>query len=159
MNKNQIHQPNQIQEQQLYQFREIITKLFQCCQERMSYQSERFGLPEAELRCLMLFGNERYLTPKGIAQKMDVVKSRVSKIIQGLVAKEFVQKIKDPEDSRIKLISLTPEGQKKWHEINAFINDIHSEVLVQMVPDQRKTLITNLDILAASMESIKTLMV
>ncbi len=159
MNKNQTHPPNEIQEHQLYQFREIMAKLFQCCQERMSYQSERFGLPEAELRCLMLFGDERYLTPKGIAQKMHVVKSRVSKIIQGLVKKEFVQKIKDPEDSRIKLISLTPEGQKKWHEINSFINDIHTEVLLQMVPDQRKALITNMDILAASMESIKTLMV
>ncbi len=159
MNQNNPKSLNKIQGNQLQLFREVITKLFQCCQERMQYQSERFGLPEAELRCLMLFGNERYLTPKGIARKMNVVKSRVSKIIQGLVGKELIQKIKDPEDSRIKLISLTPQGQKKWHEIDSFINDIHLEVLVQMVPDQRKTLMTNLDILAASMGSIKELMV
>ncbi len=159
MNKNYTHAPNEIQEQQLTQFREIIAKLFQCCQERMQYQSDRFGLPEAELRCLMLFGNERYLTPKGIAHRMNVVKSRVSKVVQGLVKRELVQKIDDPTDSRIKLISLTPEGHKKWHEINSFINDIHSEVLVRMVPDQRNTLMANLDILAASMESIKTLLV
>ena len=76
---------NGVSEYQLLQFQELIAKLFQCCQERMQYQCERFDLPDAELRCLGLFGQERYLTAKGIAQKMDVVKSRVSKIIDGLI--------------------------------------------------------------------------
>ncbi len=86
----------------------------------MQYQSERFNLPDAELRCMVLFEGERYLTPKSIAHKMNVVKSRVTKIIEGLVRKELVQRIKDPEDSRITLLSLTAKGQGKLREINAF---------------------------------------
>jgi DNA-binding MarR family transcriptional regulator len=105
---------------QLEQFQELILKLFQCCQERMQYQCERFGLPDAEFRCLMLFGEERYLTAKGIALKMNVVKSRVSKIIEGLLKKKLIQRIKDPEDSRISLLSLTPQGNKKLNDINGF---------------------------------------
>lgn len=143
----------------LRQFKDVIMKLFQCCQERMQYQSERFGLPEAELRCLILFGDERYLTPKGIAQKMNVVKSRVTKIVQGLIKKQLLQRIKDPEDSRVTLLSLTPNGQKKINDINAFIDEIHQEVLIRMVPEQRKSLLLNLDVLAASMETAKDLMV
>ena len=77
-----------VSEYQLEQFQELITKLFQCCQERMQYQCERFQLPDAEFRCLGLFGQERYLTAKGIALKMNVVKSRVSKIIDGLIKKK-----------------------------------------------------------------------
>lgn len=144
---------------QIVQFQELITKMFQCCQDRMQYQSERFELPDAELRCLKLFGQERYLTPKGIARKMNVVKSRVTKIINGLVSRNLIQRIKDPEDSRIALLSLTPKGQKKLNEINMFLKSIHMEVLSQVPPEQRKTMLTYLEVLKASMEAVKELMV
>jgi len=148
-----------ISEHQLEQFQKLITKLFQCCQERMQYQCERFQLPDAELRCLGLFGDERYLTAKGIALKMNVVKSRVSKIIDGLIKKKLIQSIKDPEDSRVSLLSLTSNGQKKLNEINNFLKTIHGQVLSQMAQDQRQAMLTNLDILKASMETVKELMV
>jgi DNA-binding MarR family transcriptional regulator len=150
---------NQASANQIVIFQGLIAKLFQCCQERLQYQCERFGLPDAELRCLSLFGEERYLTPKGIALKMNLVKSRISKIVSGLVQKELIQKISDPEDSRVTLLSLTAKGQSKLNDINEFLNDIHMEVLQQMESEQRKTMITNLELLKASMESIKELMV
>ena len=125
----------------------------------MQYQCERFDLPDAELRCLMLFGQERYLTAKGIALKMNVVKSRVSKIVEGLLKKNLVQRIKDPEDHRISLLSLTPQGNEKLYQINMFLKDLHYQILLQIAPDQRKAVLTNLDILKASMEAVKEMMV
>ena len=107
----------------------------------------------------MLFGEERYLTPKGIAHKMNVVKSRITKIIDGLIKKELVHRIKDPEDSRISLLSLTPQGQSKLQEINLFLDDVHKQVLLQMPAEQRNTLLMNLDMLKSSMEAVKELMV
>ena len=125
----------------------------------MQYQCERFELPDAELRCLSLFGEERYLTAKGLALKMNVVKSRVSKIIDGLIKKNLIQRIKDPEDSRVSLLSLTPNGQKKLNDINAFLEEVHYQVLLQLVPEQRMAVLTNLDILKASMEAVKEMMI
>jgi DNA-binding MarR family transcriptional regulator len=154
-----ISQVAEVPDYQLKQFQDLILRLFQCCQERMQYQCERFDLPDAELRCLMLFGEERYLTAKGIALKMNVVKSRVSKIVEGLLKKKLIQRTKDPEDSRISLLSLTPQGHKKLNQINRFLKDIHYQVLVQIAPDQRKAVLTNLDILKASMEAVKELMI
>lgn len=159
MNYN-VNKPSEtIPGYQVNQFQGLIAKLFQCCQERMQYQSDRFKLPDAELRCLQLFANERYLTPKGIAHKMNVVKSRVTKIIDGMVRRKLIQRVKDPEDSRITLLSLTPKGQDKLNEINDFLESIHLEVLSQMAPEQRKTVLTNLEVLKASMEAVKELMV
>jgi len=106
----------------------------------------------------MLFEGERYLTPKGISAKMNVVKSRVTKIIDGLVKRHMVKRIKDPGDSRIMLLSLTPLGQKRLSEIIDFNDCIHKEVLITMEPEQRKIMLTNLDMLKASMESAKELM-
>lgn len=144
--------------EQLRQFQATMLKLLQCCQERFRYQSEKFELPDAELRCLMLFEGERYLTAKGIAGKMCVVKSRVTKVIDGLVKKGLIQKVADPEDSRVSLLNLTPKGQKKLGEIKVFNDLIHKEVLVNMEPAQRKVMLMNLDMLKASMESVKDLM-
>jgi len=147
-----------IQRYQLQQFQDIITKLFQCCQDRFQFQSEKFNLPDAELRCLMLFENERYLTSKGIAHRMNVVKSRVTKIIAGLARKKLIQRIKDPGDSRIILLSLTADGQKKINDIKVFQESLCYEVLVQVAPEQRMTILTNLEVLKVSMESAKLLM-
>lgn len=148
-----------VSDQQLDQFQQLVTKLYQCCQDRMKYQCERFQLPDAELRCLVLFGEERYLTPKGLAHKMNIVKSRISKIISGLHTKGLIQRTADPEDSRVTLLSLTPLGQNKLNEINTFLGDTHLEVLKQMEPEQRQTMMTNLELLKASMEAVKELMV
>jgi DNA-binding MarR family transcriptional regulator len=138
---------------QAEQFRDLILRLFQCCQERMQYQCERFGLPDAEIRCLLLFGEERYLTAKGIAYKLNVVKSRVTKIVEGLIRKKHLQKVPDPEDSRIVLLSLTPKGQAKLKEINRFTIDFNSQVLRTIHPDQRGDLLNNLELLRISMEA------
>ncbi|MCP4370674.1 MAG: MarR family transcriptional regulator [Deltaproteobacteria bacterium] len=159
MNENSEQKEGEITSHQLKQFQDLIVKLFQCCQERMQYQSDRFNLPDAELRCLMLFGEERYLTPKGIAYKMNVVKSRISKIIDGLLKKDLIQRIKDPEDSRISLLSLTGKGYDKINKVKAFLDDIHQKVLEEMPTGQRKILLMNLDLLKSSMESVKELMV
>src|SRR3989339_1277756 len=88
------HGRDDIPAYQLDQFKALIAKLFQCCQERMQYQCDRFQLPDAELRCLVLFGEVRYLTATDIALKMNVVKSRISKIVDGLLKKKFIQRIK-----------------------------------------------------------------
>ena len=151
--------PHTISARQIDQFQQLITKLYQCCKDRMRYQSERFGLPEAEIRCLLLFGEEKYLTPKGISAKMNLVKSRISKLISGLNEKGLIQKIADPEDSRTTLLRLTNQGRNKINDINSFLNTIHHEVLQQMEPEQRSTMMTNLELLKASMESTKELMV
>jgi DNA-binding MarR family transcriptional regulator len=159
MNYNAEENHYRVSDHQIGQFQKLIAKLFQCCQDRMKYQCERFELPDAELRCLTLFGEERYHTPKGLALKMNIVKSRISKIISGLVQKGLIQKIPDPEDSRATLLSLTPQGQRKLDDINTFLSEMHQEVLQQMAPEQRKTMITNLELLKASMESVKEMMV
>ncbi|MEJ2222312.1 MAG: hypothetical protein P8X80_16080, partial [Desulfobacterales bacterium] len=52
-NRNSTDPVADVPKYQLEQFQELILKLFQCCQERMQYQCERFGLPDAEFRCLI----------------------------------------------------------------------------------------------------------
>jgi DNA-binding MarR family transcriptional regulator len=144
---------------QSQKLQDLIEEVVQCCKERTSFLSKKFHIPEAELRCLLLFGEERYLTAKGISQKLDVAKSRVTKIINGLVQKRLVESIDDPKDARIKLIGLTSKGQKKYRELSDITKDLHQKLLLEFEPEQRKMVISCLEILRASMEAVKNQMV
>ena len=73
------------------------------------------------------------------------------------------QAFSDEEIERYSRHNILPavggKGQKKIKEIKTFSENVHREVLLQMAPEQRKTMLTNLDILKASMEAVKELMV
>lgn len=147
-----------VTEFQLNEFHRLIDMLFQCCRERLAYQSQKFDLPDAELRCLICLNHDKYMTSKSLASKMNVGKSRMTRIIRGLLEKKFIKRIKDPEDSRIGLISLTSEGRKKVEEIKAFQDQLHNIILSQVSDAERKRLLTSLDLLKACMEAGKEVM-
>ena len=158
MNNRENDSTDVLLEYQSQKLQDLIEEVVRCCKERTLFLSKKFDIPEAELRCLMLFGEERYLTAKGISQKLDVAKSRVTKIINGLVQKRLVESIDDPKDARIKLIGLTSKGQKKSRELGDITKDLHQKLLLEFEPEQRKMVISCLEILRASMEAVKNQM-
>ncbi len=144
---------------QAQRLQELIAEILKCCEDRKLYETGKFGLPYAELRCLLLFEGERYLTVKGIAQKLDVAKSRVTKIVNGLRNKKLVEQIDDPHDARIKLISLTPAGKEKSQEIAAFQRELHRQILLHLDADERKGVFSYLELLRTAMEAVKAQLV
>jgi DNA-binding MarR family transcriptional regulator len=155
MNKQITINDNQISQYQASRLKNLIEEISFCCQERLVILSQKFHLTQAELRTLLLFKNERYLTVTSIAQKLEVAKSRVTKVLDGLTKKKMIQRIDDPEDARIKLISLTPTGQKKTREIDEFTTDMHHHLVLSLNPEERKSVIGSLEVLRASMETVK----
>jgi DNA-binding MarR family transcriptional regulator len=140
---------------QAQRLQDLIAEILKCCEDRKIYETGKFGLPYAELRCLLLFEGERYLTVKGIAQKLDVAKSRVTKIVNGLRNKGLVQQVDDPHDARIKLISVTPAGHEKAREITAFQRGLHRQILLHLDADERKGVFAYLELLRTAMEVVK----
>ena len=126
-----------------------------CCEERYLHETNKFDILYAEIRCLMLLKGERYLTVKSISQKLDVAKGRVTKIVDGLINKGLAQRIDDPGDGRIVLVKLTAEGLRKSKEIEKFRRDIHYKILRALDGEERKMLLATLDLLRATMESVK----
>jgi DNA-binding MarR family transcriptional regulator len=159
MNDLETNSNDVLLDYQSQKLQDLIEEVVRCCKERTLFLSKKFDIPEAELRCLMLFGEERYLTAKGISQKLDVAKSRVTKIINGLVQKRLVESIDDPKDARVKLIGLTSKGQKQSRELNEVTKDLHQRLLLEFEPEQRKMVISCLELLRASMEAVKNQMV
>ena len=133
----------------------LIGEMLKCCEDRKIFESQKLGLAHAEVKCLTLFNGERYLTVKGMAQKLDVAKSRITKITDGLIEKGLAKRIDDPNDARVKLISLTPAGEKKSEEITLFNRGIHRQILLQMSTEERKQVLSHMELLRSSMEAVK----
>jgi DNA-binding MarR family transcriptional regulator len=159
MNQNIAESTDMLLAYQTKRLQDLTAEILQCCKEQTSYLSKKFHIPEAEIRCLMLFGDERYLTAKSISRKLDVAKSRVTKITTGLIRKGLVETIEDPKDARVKLIGLTQKGQTQSKEMGAVITDLHQLLLLEFEPDQRKMVLSCLEVLRSSMEAVKNQLV
>jgi DNA-binding MarR family transcriptional regulator len=159
MNDNHPQINEELLDYQTTTLQELIKEIVKCCEGRKIYESQKFGVPYAELNCLMQFNGERYLTVNGIAQKLDVAKSRVTKIVNGLVKKGMAEQMNDPKDARIKLISLTPKGKRKTEEVTNFLKDIHQQILMQLDDEGRKNVLSYLQLLRSAMEAVKVQMV
>ena len=69
--------------------------------------------------------------------------------------KGLVERIDDPRDARVKLISLSTSGQRLSEEIDAFNRAIHRELLLQLTVDERKSMLSHLELLRSAMEAVK----
>ena len=155
MNENRSKINEELIGYQTLRLQALISEMLRCCEDRKIYESQKLGLPYAEVKCLMLFNGERYLTVKGMAQKLDVAKSRITKLTNGLIEKGLAKRIHDPNDARVKLISLTSVGEKKSEEITTFHRGIHRKILMQMSTNERKQVLSRMDLLRSSMEAVK----
>lgn len=159
MNDQTNHKDNEVLPLQAQRLEDLISSIMDCCQDRMIFQCKSFGLPQAELKCLRLFGQDRYLTTKGISRSMEVAKSRVTIIVDGLVQKGFVERTNDPNDARVVLLSLTPEGRRKHQEISSFMEQMPLRILGKIEFQERNNVLTSLEKLRAAMQTVKELMV
>ncbi|MFZ5586886.1 MAG: MarR family winged helix-turn-helix transcriptional regulator [Thermodesulfobacteriota bacterium] len=140
---------------QTQRLKSLIGEMVHCCQDRMVFQARKFDLPQAELRCLMLFGDERYLTVKSIAQRLEVAKSRVTKILEGMESRGLVSRTDDPRDGRVRLIGLTPEGRRRAQAVADFVHQIHQQILLRLPAEERQAIIAALENLRVAMEAVK----
>ncbi len=156
MNVDDHQQTRDITKYQVSKLQDLISEILDCCEGRRLYESKSLRVPYAELKCLMLFKSEKYLTVKGISQRLEVAKSRVTKIISGLKNKGLVDTVEDPKDGRVKLICLTPKGSAKVKEVEEFRDALYGKLLLQIKEEERKPLLFYLELLTGAMETIRS---
>jgi DNA-binding MarR family transcriptional regulator len=138
--------------EQRARFSRMLDRLYQCCSDRHAALAASFAIPQAEMRALMLFGQERYLTAKGIAAGLAIAKSRVTRLVEGLAAKGLVSRVSDPADSRVTLLSLTPKGRETRRAVQSRMDSLRDEVLGRIDPAGRDMVLRSLETLKAAME-------
>jgi len=142
-------------ENQALCLQQMVNAIVKCCEDRRIFENQKFGLPYTEIRCLLLFQDKDYLSVNEIAYRLDVAKSRGTKLVRGLLERGFVERVEDPRDNRVRQISPTEEGRNKIREVEAFHQKIHKEILNQFDAGDRSGVLTTLESLHDCMERVK----
>jgi len=122
------------------------------CQEKEIHLASLHNLSQAEFRTLRLFGSDEILNNKTIAERMRLSPSRLTRIIDGLVQKDYMQREIDLDDRRNMRVKLSIRGRFLVDKLNQAYIEIHDEILQDIDPSQHEPLITAMTHLLEALE-------
>lgn len=133
----------------------LLKEISECCQERETILAQELGCSPAEIRCLITMKLTNCSNTAELSEQMGVAKSRITRILDGLVAKKLVKRKEDKHDRRLCLISFTAKGRGVAAELISTILDLHDEVFKDLPKDIRDQIIHVLTALRNTMNAIK----
>ena len=122
------------------------------CQAKEEWLATQRGLFQAEFKCLRLFGTDRSLNCKQIAKRMNLSQSRLTRIIDGLVTKGYMNREIDQTDRRNMRVSLSRRGKILTNKIDKDFIDIHEEILQNIDVSKHESLINTMEHLLIATE-------
>jgi DNA-binding MarR family transcriptional regulator len=126
--------------------------LLSTCQQKENCIAEQHGLTQAEFRCLKLFDKKEVVNNKTIAKRMNLSASRLTRIIDGLVAKGYMEREINPADRRNMDVSLSKKGSQLVAKLDQAYTNVHKELLTDIEESQHKPLIYAMTNLLSAME-------
>ncbi len=141
-----------MKKQQVDRFHHQMLELIKRYQFRDRNQATCCGISVSQ--CYIIETLNRYgaLTMKGLAARMRLSVSTITRVIEPLIRKKLVSREEDPNDRRVRLIELTPEGRKVFMKNWSSIIESEESILEQFSPEHREVLIDFLIKLNAAME-------
>ncbi len=134
-------------------FAEITARLFANCNEKESLHAAKYGISTVEFRCLRILTEKKQLTVNQLAHEMSITSSRVTRIIDGLVAKKLVRRVIDKGDRRVLNLSLTPKGEKLAQKCIEEHIRIHDEIIGNIPAEYHQSMIELLEKLNQAVEA------
>jgi len=116
------------------QLADLTDKFLFSSHEKEERMSQNHQLTVAELRCIHQINKNENVNNKEIAERMNLSSSRLTRIIDGLVAKGFIKREIDLADRRNMRLSLSKEGISILEKINLTYLTVHKEILSNIEP-------------------------
>jgi DNA-binding MarR family transcriptional regulator len=126
--------------------------LLSTCQQKENNFAQQYGLTQAEFRCLKLFDKNEVINNKSIAKRMGLSASRLTRIIDGLVAKGYTEREINPSDRRNMDMTLSKKGKMLVQKLDHAYVKVHQELLDDIEESQHKPLIYAMTNLLSAME-------
>ena len=127
--------PDQSNKSYSVELAEITSLLFANCNEKEARHATKYGVSIVEARCMRKLHEKKQLTVNQLAQEMSLTSSRVTRIIDGLVAKEVVVRESGENDRRVYNLSLTPKGEKLANDLIQDHIKIHEQI-INKIPEK-----------------------
>lgn len=93
-------------------------KLFSMVIERLAVVISKESLSFSQVAALHIIDREGFININDISNKLNLSVSATSRMIDELVKKEFVERKEDPKNRRVKILSLSPNGENFMNNLS-----------------------------------------
>ena len=130
----------------------LIFEIIPICKNKEEELAEEHGLLHTEFKCFRLFEVGENMNNKELAERMRLSQSRLTRIMDGLVKKGYMNREIDKSDRRNMKLSLSRRGKILTKKVNDAYIDIHSEILEEIEVTEHESLITTMEHLDRAVE-------
>lgn len=120
---------------------DLTYELLENCQLKIERTAHRLNLTVAEFKLLRALQDGESLSAGALAKRMGLSSSRITRIIDGLIAKGMVRKEAGGKDRRIVDIILTPAGMASRSQLKAMYVSVHEEIINLLPSDTSESVI------------------
>lgn len=123
--------PTNVQHQSLKaeKLADLTFELVDRCHEKQQIIAGAVGLTVAEFKVLRAFGAESRLTGVALSERVGLSGGRMTRILDGLVSKDLVQRKIGAKDRRTMEILLTDEGKRITRELRQSYINTHVDIM------------------------------
>ena len=104
------------------------------------------GISEPECFVLVEIGRKPNVSVKEVAEILRLDKSGVSRTVEELVQKDYVERKPSTEDRRFVVLNLTLKGKERFEKIENDMNRKFKEILDKIPVDKREQVIEALEL-------------
>lgn len=133
--------------QQAVTVSDLTFDLLRCCEIKEKIFAKEHGLKVAEFRCLRIMEDKTVYSVHDLALSMKLSASRLTRIIDGLVASELVKRVQSNDDRRYSNINLTARGRAVVQKLQDEYTKIHSEMLTYTDASNRREIIRGISLM------------
>jgi len=131
---------------------DLTFELLEHCQVKREKMAEMLHLTVAEFKLIRGFRGSETLSVNELAKRVELSSSRLTRIIDGLVAKGLVRREIGLRDRRVMEISLTPKGKKIEAELEEMYVKTHLDILSLLPPGADDSVILAMEKLRDAMK-------
>jgi len=113
-----------------------------------------FSISLSEMFALMVLAAEAPMSQQALAERLDLEKSTVSRLIKDLEQQGWVKRERDLHDSRMFQLSLSDEGQGAAAQLAKSLTERHERLLTALKPDEQEALAYGLAALIRALRTV-----
>lgn len=139
-------------EQQAKELHQVITELVKKYQFRDRNEICCYGVSVSQCYTLEAIGERGQMKMGELAGQLHLTVSTMTRIVDQLVAKDFVNRWFDPKDRRVCCVELTPSGRQLLDKIRDELLATEKDILKRIKPETREALLSALRELSGAVD-------
>ena len=97
---------------------------------------ERYGMLRTEWRVLFHLGLYGEMSASEIGLRARMHKTKISRAVQRLTERRFVERARDASDRRVERLTLTAQGRAAYHDLHAVAEEYQRKLEIGLEPDE-----------------------